>query len=221
MIKPQFITFTGADDQTSVEGMAELSAIYPIEWGILLSPKRVGTPRYPKERFLVRLIAHEPLLRLSAHLCGDYAREVINEGELDSDFMCEVIGECFLRAQINTAEPNVNTEHVREWAEDMSVAPILQTRGEFPTDINVQWLFDASGGRGITPPAWPVCAEPWQLRGYAGGLRPENVGAAVDQIGKTAFQYWIDMETGVRDENDRFDLARCRAVCEAVYGSRS
>ena len=27
-----------------------------------------------------------------------------------------------------------------------------------------------------------------------------------------------DMESGVRDERDRFDINKCRAVCEAVYG---
>lgn len=29
--------------------------------------------------------------------------------------------------------------------------------------------------------------------------------------------YWIDMESGVRTQG-RFDLAKCEAVCRAVYG---
>ena len=48
MRKPEFITFTGADDHTDVRDMVALSKLYPIEWGILFSISRQGTdPRYP------------------------------------------------------------------------------------------------------------------------------------------------------------------------------
>jgi hypothetical protein len=41
----------------------------------------------------------------------------------------------------------------------------------------------------------------------------DEVLAAVASTGP----YWIDMESGVRTD-DRFDLGKCRAVCDAVYG---
>ena len=40
--KPAFITFTGVDRAELLPGMIELTAMYPIEWGILLDP---GTGR--------------------------------------------------------------------------------------------------------------------------------------------------------------------------------
>lgn len=42
----------------------------------------------------------------------------------------------------------------------------------------------------------------------------------VDPFAGDAGPYWLDMETGVRDQNDRFDLWKVRAVCELVYGAR-
>ncbi len=60
------------------------------------------------------------------------------------------------------------------------------------------------------------------LVGYAGGLKPSNIAQQLPLIAAAAGDgpYWIDMESGVRDADDRFDLGKCRAVCEAVYRSR-
>lgn len=210
--KPSFITFTGADDQTNIAGMAELSSQYHIEWGILFSSKLQGSGRYPSISFVRDLMA--PKLRYSAHLCGEVARQVI---ETQSSRYDEPLSEHFERVQINTVRP-VNTASIRQWAIQIGVRPILQCVGEFPEDQNVEWLFDASGGLGLTPAIWPPALPDSRLRGYAGGLNPDNVGKTVALLGTLADNYWIDMETGLRDGNDRFDLARCRQVCEAVYG---
>lgn len=225
--KPAFITFTGADDHTSIEGMAALSTIYPIEWGILFSPKRQGTGRYPTAAFVQRLMTYkredELAPVLSAHLCGGDARDVIANGQSQWD---EWLESAFSRAQINTADPKVQPTLIKEWADTLALRAILQCRGEFPNAKAVDVLFDASGGRGISPNSWPKPA-PGRLNGYAGGLNPSNVVDAVQKIGVrfdhgcSGATYWIDMESGVRDEQDRFDLAKCRAVCEAVYGSAS
>jgi hypothetical protein len=210
---PEFITFTGADDSTSIHAMRELAAQYPIEWGILFSPTRRGQPRYPSTQFLERLLA-DPPGALSAHLCGGYSGDLMRTGStvLDDD----LVGR-FRRAQINTTDPHVDAGAIQAWAHALCLAPILQCRERFPFDPRVEWLFDASGGRGIEPTGWP---EPLDyLHGYAGGLNPDNVVRATHVIGARAKRYWIDMETGVRNEHDGFDLERCRRVCEAVYRS--
>jgi hypothetical protein len=211
MTLPKFITFTGADDHTSLDGMVELSALYPIEWGLLFSPKRQGSGRYPTLRTIKRFT--DVPLDWSAHLCGRDARAVIDGGESPHD---DLLIEGFVRSQINTADPNVQPSMIRQWADRLSVAAILQCRGAFPDVSAVQVLFDASGGRGVSPSDWPRGLP--RLCGYAGGLGPNNVADAVSIIGARASDYWIDMETGVRDENDRFSLEKCRLVCEAVYG---
>lgn len=219
--KPNFITFTSADDKTDIDGMRGLAAQYPIEWGILFSPSRQGNePRYPSYDFIKSLFGNHPTnqgLSLSAHLCGGHSRDVLAKAETAIDDMLYP----FERVQINTTLRGIDTIALNAWAEGISehLQPILQCRDAFPEDHRVHWLFDASGGRGIAPAAWPDPGLPIEaLRGYAGGLNPENVAAAVAAIGAKDDNYWIDMETGVRDENDQFSLAKCRAVCEAVYG---
>jgi hypothetical protein len=205
LTKPEFITFTGADDHTSIEDMRALSSKYPIEWGILFSPKRQGVdPRYPANESLSKLVCSG--LRLSAHLCGDYARGIM-EGRSFALGM-----RVFGRVQVNHPEP------IPERIAALPARGIAQTRGAFPNDTSVDWLFDASGGRGITPAAWP--AHPGRLVGYAGGITLQNVIDVLAAGVGAAVPYWIDMESGVRTD-DRFDIEKCRLVCEAVYGAGS
>lgn len=217
-MKPEFITFTGVDDHTSIDDMHRLSSAYPIEWGVLFSPKHQGEGRYPTMRFILTLLSKRSTdLNLSAHLCGGDARDVIELGESRRD---KLIYDHFQRAQINTTDPEVKHSLIANWAHHMKVKAILQCRADFP-DISgdVEFLFDASGGRGLAPKAWPHGMP--RRCGYAGGLNPDNVAAAVADIGTKAVAYWIDMETGVRDERDRFSIEKCQAVCEAVYGTKN
>lgn len=212
MNKPEFITFTGADDHTDASEMAALSRQYPIEWGILFSPKRQGAGRYPTKQAVMNFIGRK--LRLAAHLCGGDARQVMGFYSSNWD---DLIADHFERAQINTSDPKVNYAQIREWADNQCVRAILQCRAAFPTTNLVDILFDASGGRGILANDWPH-APLGQFVGYAGGLGPNTIADAMQVIPSRAERYWIDMESGVRDEQDRFDLNKCRAVCEAVYG---
>lgn len=53
--------------------------------------------------------------------------------------------------------------------------------------------------------------------GYAGGLGPANIAAALDFAARFDGQrLWLDMETGVRDRDDWLDLDAVEAVCEEV-----
>ena len=211
--KPEFITFTGVDEWTDPAGLAELAADYPVEWGILFSTQRRGVdPRYPAQEVIDRLVRMP--LRWAAHLCGPDARSVIEAGRSPHD---RLLTGHFQRVQINTADPNVSPGAIAQWAECVNVRAILQCRGAFPRATCTDMLFDASGGRGISPSEWPEAVRT-TFCGYAGGLRPENVAGAIAVIGSRAGRFWIDMETGVRDQQDRFSLEKCRAVCQAVYG---
>lgn len=218
MNKPEFITFTGADQHTSIAGMQELSAQYPIEWAILFSPGRQGSPsqtRYPPLEYVRELVKAD--LIFAAHLCGEDAKQVMNSTCSQHD---DLLAAAFHRVQINTAK-TVNTSLIAGWGRSLDVSVVLQSRDAvtFPTDSSVEWLFDASGGHGVYPNAWPAAPLSQVRYGYAGGLNPENVTAAIGLIGARSAQYYIDMETGVRDSNDRFDLERCRKVCEAVFAT--
>lgn len=210
-MRPEFITFTGVDDDTDPHGLVQLADDYPVEFGLLFSPKRQGIePRYPKLTTIEWLTEELPL-RWAAHLCGADARAWLYEDRCEHDVRK------FQRVQINTADPNIQPSLIGNQAAKRNLRAILQCRGEFPHVSSVDVLFDASGGRGIVPAAWPEAVNT-TFCGYAGGLRPDNVAEAVRVISTRTTRYWIDMESGVRDERDRFSLEKCRAVCEAVYG---
>lgn len=212
--QPQFITFTGVDAWTDPAELQALSALYPIEWGILFSPQRQGIdPRYPALDVIQRLVKQVPV-QWSAHLCGADARSVVETASSQHD---RLLTDYFQRGQINTTDPAALPTVAAYWAERVNLRAILQCRTSFPRVSATDMLFDASGGRGVVPSDWPE-AVLTTFCGYAGGLNPDNVAAAVRVIGARADRYWIDMESGVRDQLDRFSLARCRAVCEAVYG---
>lgn len=205
MRKPEFVTFTGADDQTDLDEMVALSRAYPIEWGVLFSVKRQGLdPRYPAHpRRFAGL-----RLRLAAHLCGLYARQVI-EGQVG--LLPDL--RAFERVQVNHPAPDA--ERIAEFQQSIGRQCIAQTRGAFPPSGRIEWLFDASGGRGVAPTSWPPQPLDNGRAGYAGGIGPGNVRAVLAEI--DAARFWIDMESGVRT-GDRFDLEKCRRVCEAVFG---
>lgn len=212
--RPEFITFTGVDAWTDPAGLAQLGSEYPIEWGILFSTQRQGVdPRYPAREVIQRLVQELPL-RWAAHLCGADARAVLEAGASPHD---DLLAAHFQRCQINTADPGAQPALVAQWAQEVNVRAILQCRSSFPRVSATDMLFDASGGRGIVPTDWPTAVRT-TFCGYAGGLSPENVAQALAVIGTRADKFWLDMESGVRDENDRFSLGKCRAVCEAVYG---
>jgi N-(5'phosphoribosyl)anthranilate (PRA) isomerase len=209
--RPEFITFTGVDDETDPSELVQLADDYPVEFGLLFSPKHQGIrARYPSLATISWLTEELPL-RWAAHLCGADARAWLHDDHCNHDLRA------FQRVQINTADPLVQPSVVGKQAARRNLRAILQSRSRFPQVESVDVLFDASGGRGVSPADWPQAVNA-TFCGYAGGLNPENVAQAVQIIGTRAARYWLDMESGVRDAHDRFSVAKCRAVCEAVYG---
>jgi hypothetical protein len=221
--KPAFITFTGIDAATDFVAARALSAAYPVEFAVLFSPERQGeNPRYPAWGSIHKMLDHAgPGSRFAAHLCGGHSRLLLATA---STMLDPMLRDHFSRVQINTAYVGIDPAAIAEWAESIEVQPILQCRETFPLHPEVSWLFDASGGRGKLPEAWPAAPRTLSgvgkppVVGYAGGLSPHNIAEQLPLISAAAGDspYWIDMESGVRTD-DRFDLVKCRAVCDAVY----
>jgi hypothetical protein len=99
-------------------------------------------------------------------------------------------------------------------------------------------LIDGSGGRGERPETWPAAnallasvagIRPNLLQiGYAGGLGPETIRHELPRIAEAAIigmasglPYWIDMESSLRDSEDRFDLTRAETVLATVAAFRT
>jgi hypothetical protein len=212
-MKPDFVTFTGADDSTSYEDMLALSYDHPVEFAILFSKSREGAARYPTKSWIDGLAGMD--LSLAAHICGEWAAQVVENGVSDVD---DRLG-LFDRIQVNTASA-FDLDLICAWKERLhkmhgrEFRIILQTRNTFPEDPRVEWLFDASGGRGIEPTSWPAPPENEDVRfGYAGGMGPDNVEDIITAINSDE-PYWIDMETRIRNAEDLFDIDMCRKVCE-------
>lgn len=229
MSKLNRVTITGADDQTNIGEMLVLSGVYPfVEWGILMSPKHQGSPRFPSPQWIETLSGRAIRTNISLHLCGAYVRDIITGGR-------RAVTEhpwAFLvasRVQLNFhGEPHFMDSRAfrKEAARYSGVRFILQMDGTDNNDLLLRAgrsaipLFDTSGGAGRLPTMWPrtyrVRKGEYIYRGYAGGLGPDNIRAQLPLIETAAdgALYWIDMEGQVRT-NEVLDLAKVQRVLEA------
>ena len=209
---PQYITFTGIDRADMLPAMLDLAARYPVEWGVLVDQAQEGAPLFPGAQ--VRRVLQAAPLRLSAHLCGAAARAVVEGGPVAVDLAG------FARVQVNhgrTGSTERDIANSARFGASRGVRVALQCQGEFPRDGRVDWLYDVSFGTGVRPAAWPAIDAAQLFCGYSGGLNPANVRATLAALPVApGAAYWIDMESGVRTDN-RFDLAKCEAVCRAVF----
>lgn len=222
------VTITGADDNTDVSVMRIASMVYPfVEWGILFSKQRTGTPRYPSSTKLQEIL--EQGFQLSAHLCGQYSRDIM-EGQ-DFCFLESLKG--FKRAQINYnfgKSEGWEIKWVIEWARSHpEISLIFQSNysNSRAIDIitklphppsNIHFLYDSSGGRGveIANIQFPYKNH---YTGYSGGIHPGNISGVCGKIAmhKSKDKVWIDMESGVRteDELDYNKIFETLAVCDS------
>ena len=214
-LKPAFVTFTGIDDAALVKGMLELSRRYPIEWGVLIDREQAGRPLFPVAQQIDKFRAAG--VRLCAHICGIYAQEIARGHSPDLNLAG------FSRIQVNHGREGAGkavVNAVSRYAACKGVRGVLQCSGPFPTaQSSVDWLYDVSFGEGVRPESFPAINSAHPFCGISGGIGPDNVDQLIAERIEVAadYPYWIDMESGVRTAG-AFDLNKCRAVCEAVYG---
>lgn len=223
------IVFTGADDTAYIPEMEKIQLLCPyVEWGILFSESSAGKPRYPLGTVIEEMTKAK--LQLSAHLCGYIAKNIIQNKDVT---FLDRLNPAFKRIQINYNfhASTYDLEFLKDWlSKNPERAVILQknfgnlnTIGMLgyasPIPKNLHILNDASGGNGkfieeIHP---PKKGDPYI--GYAGGITPQNV-KLVEKIitgieDDTAV--FIDMESGVRDENNRFSIEKVWEVLGHIY----
>ena len=232
------VTFTGADDNTNIQDLVQLGQEFDfVEFGILLrQDDGQGVARYPSEGWLKNLLVakekNEFLLDIALHICGPNAiEELVRPGS-----QLIHLAKKFDRVQLNMRWQQHEIREIGkavDYLVDSDVSVITQFNDQnvelykylFFWDAH-QVLFDFSGGNGKLPKNWPEPI-PGVTCGYAGGLSPDNIAeefpkiyaAAMSRKGEDANkkrEFWIDMETGVRDEKDQFSIARCRDVLEYI-----
>lgn len=217
MSQPIGVTITGADDNVDPQMLVDLSKEFPfVEWGILLSISREGTPRYPSNAWMDALgfLVGPDDAAISAHCCGRFARDIVaGRAALGG------LSPMFCRAQINGYEPGA-TKHLGDADSDREIILQCGKLADLPLLVadainicNASILLDASEGHNVEATSWARPTATVKL-GYAGGIGPHNVTAVLDQLGDGA-PFWIDMESGVRTD-DQFDLVKVRSVLEQV-----
>jgi hypothetical protein len=188
----------------------------------------------------------KPQPRFAAHLCGKTMRKfmtgITNDhyntdwldpfGITDSEF-----NHMFDRTQVNfnARREKFTPEHMNAmmegWYENMDcniitqinhnntwVAETIQSREiAMKAQRAHMVLHDASGGRGTQMDTFnkPIAGV---LNGYAGGINPSNVISTLESLDTHIGQgyIWIDMESGVRDQNDAIDMAAVTSVLDQV-----
>lgn len=212
------VTFSGIDSWTKPKEVQALYQAYPfVEFVYLLTDNRKAGNRYPMP---VILKAYKPLgVPMAVHLCGRIAHDLVTTGDWKP--VEKMLGDSmrlFSRIQLNIPKTNHFSRDLH-FPEDKQIIIQLHegTRALFDHYAHlpcIQGFQDGSGGHGILCTEWMEPLSPFF--GYAGGLNAENVVQSVRAIGQVCpSDFWIDMESGVRT-NDKFDIRKCRRVCEAL-----
>lgn len=236
------VTITGADDSVEPADLLCLSREFPfVEWGILVSKSSMSGLRFPSEDWLwkFRTMTRSHPVQASMHLCGRWLRELLI-GSIAGDVW--TVRDAFQRIQLNLGREPIERNQklfqnaLESLSDDGQKSFIFQiaTRDGWAADlfretqkdadVTCSPLFDASGGKGISPSQWPE-AYSRDYHGYAGNLGPDNLAeqipliawAADDCFGGARYhcRVWIDMESKVRSDNDRqFDLEKVRQCLE-------
>jgi len=210
------VTITGIDDFTLLSDLKyyidKYSQKFPpqyswLEWGILISESRAGTPRFPSYYRINDFLKLN--LKFSAHICGRLMRDIcVGNWRVLNYFDFSK----FNRIQLNLSREidRIDKDKFINGLKTIKFSGriIMQSRDinhpliiESVKVCDILPLFDVSGGRGIKPSEWPVN---FNLNGcgFAGGLNPENIEKEIEKISLHAPGFvWIDVETGVRSEN--------------------
>lgn len=220
------ITLTGVDSSTPVLEAVELyRREMRLELGILFSDSRAGAEnRYPEHRwiesFTAEITAVHPEAALALHICGSARRRFLETGDLAGFTALHR----FNRIQLNGTFDPAESRLLEKQLSHSPRGPAIITQHEINPALaqaisshRHQVLFDASGGRGIRREDWPAPIRGKRC-GYAGGLGPLNLAQELPRMEQVArgTSVWVDMESGIRDAEDRFSLPAAHRVLDGL-----
>lgn len=201
------ITLTGIGPHTPLSVHVALG-VYGAELGILYRESEAKpSPRYPSKQQILDLLEAVSKYtqftpRYALHICGRDARASFFAGKL------RPIVSRMSRVQINGDLNDDDWDKLSRAKGSLCV--ILQaTACNMRHDLRtVHLLADESGGHGVLPKEWKRPNTAYcPLIGYAGGLGPDNLECELEKIAAIAKgPFWVDMQTGIRDGRDQFDI---------------
>lgn len=238
------VTVTGIDDSVSLQWVDEMCARFgdSIEFGVLLSRSRKGTPRYPSPNwlcaFVERFHGSDRVGQFSAHLCGSMSDKTTDYWRSSGTFQSSdyfggpPLSSVFDRMQLNgfpeskqsASEINSLAGSLRDTTDIILPIPNRQTldRAKHQFLPNVHFLHDRSRGRGIAPTKWPE-AELDGYVGFAGGIDDKNISGVIEALAgrPDEREFWLDLESGARDPvSDQLDRDRVERICNIVEDVR-
>ena len=210
--KLKHVSFAAIDRNTDREELCRIQEEFPmVEFGVLMSRNWFENGnRYMSPSDIERFSG----LNLCAHLCGKMARDFMkgDVGLLDETY--PYWKTMFKRIQVNVA-PYGFSDGI-DWSGEQEVYVQCKPNryDNYENSRGVGMLIDNSGGRGIDE-EWIVYPTKEKI-GYAGGLNPSNVVTKTASLmdNDSVGDFWIDMESGVRDEDDWFSIEKVRAVLD-------
>ena len=215
------ITFTGIDENCALAELIGLARREPrLEFGILYQgPDQPSEPRYPQRPWIVETAARlaQAGVPLALHVCKDSVLNGITFRETLPAL------EHFGRMQLNK---RISDEHLKDLSCFLDKVNPIKVITQEPVNSglhlkisapNHQIVFDASGGRGVLSENWPEPIAGHDC-GYAGGLGPDTMSRALPAIfnASKGRDFWIDMETGIRDAHDEFSISRATQTLERI-----
>lgn len=236
----QYCTFTGVDIYTDVDRLLRLSKKYPfVEWGILYSDSRAATEN--KYGLLSWVENTVNLLRMNGakvavHLCGSAVKQFVFK-RTNLIQLATIADRVQLNLPVDANLTTFDLVRVAHYLKKITKVQLVlqandanmrhcQKLSRITNEKPYAFLFDSSGGRGISPGKWPSLGGDDEhelsrnnaLLGFAGGLGVDNISTELKAILDRAHgkPFWIDMESKVRTTDDRFDLDAVEAVLEKV-----
>ncbi len=208
------ITFTGIDEQTPFPELQKLLAA-GVELGILVTKYPDFRHRYPSTDWVDRTIRElADYGSIALHICGtDARRDLMND---TFDYILEGVSRIQLNGQVSPGEAEALIERYPDQAF------ITQYVGD-PTELHRadlgprhSVLVDESGGRGVLAKDWPLLRTTKPV-GFAGGLNAKTIPKELPRILKEAKPgWWIDMESGLRDDLDWFSAQKAWETLETI-----
>lgn len=233
----KYITCSDPREFNDIHEIVCLGKISPrVEIAVQAHPSKMspGMPRNEWFRELLQFIKRDRVnINLAVHVNREWCDEICRKGIIPAElkeffnmshneywplikrWQLNVPLETVENADINALSTLFRLHRSKDFIVQYNTNTYEMVNKLYKTSASFSLLYDASGGRGISPTEWcpPVfMAVP---QGYSGGLSPENVDSNLTQISNVVKwtprcnECWIDAE-GKLKTADKFDVVRAR-----------
>ena len=230
----KYITCSDPREFNDIHDIVKLAKISPrVEIAIQAHPSKMsrGMPRNEWFHELAQYVVRDKhkvnfAIHVNREWCDDICRTGKIPGEL-MEFFYVLNGNQLLikRWQLNVPRETIINTNIKSLGHlfesnkdrDFIIQYNVNTKNMvsdlfWHSSVDFSLLYDASGGRGISPDKWQEPVFPTISQGYSGGLSPENVQSNLDKISFVVpanHDIWIDAE-GKLKTDDKFDIVRAR-----------